>query len=143
MALRKKIQDEMKAAMRAQEKLKLEALRYLWSLIKNAEIDVKKELGDKEIEAIVKSEVKKRREAIEEIKKSGRNEVVKEEEEKLRVIEAFMPEQLGKAEIEKVVDEIVSEGESDFGKVMGQAMGRFKGKADGKMVAESVKKKLG
>ena len=68
MALRKKIQDEMKAAMRAQEKLKLEALRYLWSLIKNAEIDVKKELGDKEIEAIVKSEVKKRREAIEEIK---------------------------------------------------------------------------
>ena len=140
--LRGEIQKSLTQAMKARDKRRLEALRYVWSLVKNAEIDEKKELDDGQVEKLVASEVKKRKQAIELMKSGGRDEVVKEEQEKLKVIEEFMPEQMGEGEIEKIVDEVMVGGDKDFGTVMGQVMGKTKGKADGKIVGEIVKKKL-
>ena len=140
--LRNNISSQIKEAMKAQEKERLEALRYLWSLIQNAEIDEKGELGDDKVIKIVQTEVKKRKEAVEQMRKGGRDELVKTEEAKIKVLEAFLPEQMGEEEIEKIVDEVMSRGEKDFGKIMGQVMAKLKGKADGKMVGEIVKKKL-
>lgn len=143
--LRNQIQNEIKGAMKAQEKQKLEALRYLWSLIQNREIDAKQELGDGEVIKIVKSEVKKRKEAIEQIKAGGRDEMVKDEVAKLEVIEEFLPEQMREEEVSELVDQVIGElGEKkDFGVVMGQVMKKTGGNADGKLVSEMVKEKLG
>lgn len=144
--LRDEIHKSMTEAMKAQAKLKLEALRYLWSLIKNEEIEVKGELTDEQVVKVVASEVKKRKEALRQAQGKLDDKVkawVYEEEEKLKVLEVFLPEQMSREEIERVVDEVVSQGANDFGVVMGQVMGKVKGKADGKVVSEIVKEKLG
>ncbi len=138
--LRQQIQDQVKEAMRNRDQVRLDALRYMWSEIKNAEIDAKVELDDEAIVAVVSKEVKKRKDAIEQMKEVGRDVV--EEEDKLKVLMEFMPEQMGREEIAGIVDELMGEGVNEFGKLMGQVIGRAKGKADGKVVQEVVKEKL-
>ena len=138
--LRNKVQESMKQAMRDKDQVRLDALRFVWSEIKNAEIDKKEELVDEELMVLVGREVKKRKEAINQMKDGGRD--IGDEESKLQVLMEFLPEQMSREEVEKIVTNVVSGGESDFGAVMGQVMGRVKGKADGKMVSEVVKAKL-
>lgn len=140
--MREKIQEEMKKAMKAQDKMSLEALRFLWSVIRNQEIDKKAELDDKEIEAIIKSERKKREEMIGYLKKAQKSEQVAEEEAKLAVLLKYVVE-MSREDIGKAVDEVLAEGISDFGQVMGKVMGITKGQADGRVVSEVVKGKLG
>ena len=84
--LRDTIQQNMVAAMKAQAKERLEALRYLWSLIRNAEIDAKGNLADEQVMKVIQTEVKKRKEAIEQMKQGGRDELASEEEVKLKVL---------------------------------------------------------
>ncbi len=139
--MRDKIYEQLKEAMKARDKPKLEGLRYLWSLIKGLEIDAKKELDDKAVEAVAKSEVKKRKEALELMKKGGAD--LTEEKAKLAAIEKFLPEEMGEEEVEAVVKEVLTGGEKDFGKVMGMVMSKTKGKADGKLVSELVRRELG
>lgn len=144
--LRDEIHKGMTEAMKAQEKLKLEALRYLWSLVKNEEIEVKGELNDEQVVKVVASEVKKRREALRlaQGKLSDKIELwIREETEKLRVLEAFLPAQMSREEISELVNQLISEsGEKDFGKLMGLVMKKAVGKADGKVVSEVVREKL-
>lgn len=140
--LRENIQEQMKQAMRDRDQVRLEAIRFLWSEIKNVEIDAKHELSDEEILEVAGREVKKRRDVIDQMKSGGREELVGEEEAKLKVIMEFMPEQMSREEIEKIVGEVVSGGAADFGAVMKEVMPRVKGKADGKLVSEVVKTKL-
>ena len=142
--LRDTIQQQMIAAMKTQEKERLEALRYLWSLIRNAEIDNKGNLGDEQVMKIIQTEVKKRKEAIEQMKQGGRGELANEEEVKVKVLVEFLPEQLTEEEIGNQVTEVIRElGTKDVGMVMREVMKKAQGKADGKMVSEVVKKNLG
>jgi uncharacterized protein len=83
--------EELKAAMKAQAKLRLDAVRYVLALVKNAEIDAKRELEDSEVIKIVRGEVKKRKEAMEMMK--GREDLMAEEEAKVKVLEEFLPEE--------------------------------------------------
>lgn len=139
--LRGQIQDQMKGAMKARERVRLEALRYLWSEIKNAEIDAKAELDDEGVMKIVRREVKKRSEAIEQMKQAGRDELVMEEAAKLSVLEEFV-EEMSEEDIGELVDRVVDEGLKEFGVVMGKVMGLTQGKADGRKVSEVVKERL-
>jgi len=138
--LRNDVQDEMKQAMRDKDAVKLSALRMLWSEVRNAEIDAKGELDDAAVEKVVAREVKKSRETIEQMEGAGRD--VGEEKTKLEVLQSFQPEMMSKEEVEKMVDEVVAGGASEFGAVMGQVMGKVQGRAEGKMVQEVVKEKL-
>ena len=141
--LRDTIQQNMVAAMKAQAKERLEALRYLWSLIRNAEIDDKENLADEQVMKIIQTEVKKRKEAIEQMKQGGRDELASEEEVKLKVLVEFLPEQMGESEISELVNQIISEQQTkDFGTIMREVMKKAAGKADGKMVSEVVKAKI-
>jgi len=140
--LREDIQKQMIAAMKSKEKVRLEALRFLWSEIKNAEIDAKSELNDDEVMKIIRREVKKRSEAMEQMEAAGREEMVAEEAAKLSVIEEFV-EEMSEDDIGVMVDQVVNEGVKDFGQVMKRVMGLTQGKADGRKVSEAVKKKLG
>lgn len=144
--LRQKLLTELKLAMKARNRLRLEAVRYLLALIQNAEIDKHGEVTDEELMKITRSEIKKRREALRlaqgKLGEKGKK-WVEDEEAKIKVLQEFLPEQMGEREIEKIIDQIISEsGERDFGKVMKLVMQQVAGRAEGKVVAEVVKRKF-
>src|SRR3989344_8739454 len=126
--LKMQIIEAMQAAMKARDQVRLDALRYVISEIKNAEIDAKMELGDEAVQAILKREVKKRKEAIEQMKAVGRQEMVAVEEAKVAVIGEFMMEEMSREEVAGLVDQVVNSGVNDFGGVMREVMGMAKGK---------------
>jgi uncharacterized protein YqeY len=140
--LRQQVQEDMKQAMKEKDAFSLETIRFVWSEIKNTEIDAKHDLSDEEIITLLQREVKRRKDSVELFEKGGRNELAEEEQKKLLIIEKYLPQMMDKTKVEKLVQKIIDEGGSDFGVVMGKAMGELKGKADGKMVSEVVKEKL-
>jgi uncharacterized protein len=139
--LREQIYDEVKAAMKAREGERLETLRFVWSEIKNVEIDAKHELSDEEVIALLRREVKKRKEALEQYRGAGRHDLVEQEEKQLKIIEVYVPQMMNEEEVRRVIDEEVGE-EKDFGRAMGKVMGKLKGKADGAIVQRLVRERL-
>lgn len=141
--LRPKIVEAMKNAMRARDSLALDAVRYLLSLVKNAEIDAHRELDDAEITTILQKEVKTRREAILQFEQAGQEATVSEETKKLDILMQFLPKQLSAEELRVAIQKIIEGAESkDFPAVMRVASLELKGKADGRLVAEEVKRQL-
>lgn len=150
MSLKAQLMDDMKAAMKAKEagKQKLAVIRMVRSAIRQAEIDgTKKELDDNDIIAIISKEVKMRKDSIDEFKKGGREDLVKQTEDEIAVLMPYLPQQLSEDEVRELVKEaIAATGAStpkDMGKVMGKLMPKVKGRADGKMVNSIVKELLG
>ena len=148
MSLLNSLNDELKAAMRAKDSLKLEALRAIKSavlLVKTAtagDVDLTKE---EEIKLLQKL-VKQRKDSAVIFKEQNRDDLATPEEAQARVIAQFLPDQLSEQEIEQIVDEIVAktgaQGMKDMGKVMGMASKEMAGKADGKTISNIVKQKL-
>lgn len=143
MSLRTQLTDQLKDAMRARDAQALNALRYLLSLIKNVEIDTRKELIDEEIISLLQKEVKRRRDAIDQFRSASRQDLVDSEELQLTFLVKFLPKQLTKEEIEAEVRELVAQlSQKDMSIAMREIMPKFKGRADGKMVSELVKSML-
>lgn len=140
--IRKEIHQQMIQAMKQKNHSELETLRYLWSEIKNQEIDCHHELSDDEVVQVVKREVKRRREAIEQFRAGDRDDLVRDEQEKLKIIKRYLPQQMSRDQVEQIVDKVLQESQSDFGKVMKQVMEKTQGQVDGKLVAEVVRSKL-
>jgi uncharacterized protein len=147
MELQKKIDQNYLEAMRNKDAQKLGVLRMLKASLKNKSIELKGELSDEDILAIIKSEVKKRAEAAANYETGGRNDLAEIEKAEMQYLKEFMPEQLGEAQIGEAVARAMArmpeEDRKNFGKVMGEAMTELKGKADGKMVGDMVKKMIG
>jgi len=142
--LRQQIADEVVTAMKKHDTVRLGVLRYILSEIKNKEIDLKHELNDDEALEILRREVKRRTEAIEQFKKAGRTDIVENEQSELKIIETFLPQQMSDAEVEQAVDRIYSSCQTiDFGSLMKSVMQELKGKADGKIISQKVRQKLG
>lgn len=140
MSLRIQLTDNIKVAMKARDAEALNALRYLLSLTRNAEIDLKHDLSDEELISLLQKEVKRRREAIEQFKTAGRLELVATEETQLMVLMKFLPKQMSKEEIEVEVAKLVATLPSkDMSTAMREIMPKFKGRADGKTVSDAVK----
>lgn len=139
---------ELKAAMRAKDANKLEALRAVKSAILLAQTSGsgKDGLNDEEEIKLLQRLVKQRKESAEIYLEQGREDLAKPELDQAAVIEQFLPEQLSEEEIEAKVEEIISKtgasGMKDMGKVMGMASKELAGKADGKTISMIVKKKL-
>ncbi|QQG45810.1 MAG: GatB/YqeY domain-containing protein [Candidatus Niyogibacteria bacterium] len=148
--LKKRLEDELKIAMKAGETLKVSVLRMILSAIANKEIEVlKKEVGlsDEEIIDVLSKELKKRKDAVREFLKGGRQEMASKEEKEGEMISAYLPQEISDEDLKRIVVDSVREtgakGAGDFGKVMKAAMAVLKGKASGDRVAEAVKEKLG
>lgn len=140
MTIRDQIQQNMTAALKAQEKEKLDALRYLYAQIKNKEIETKQPLTDEEATKLLGTEAKRRRESIEAYKKGGRQDLVDKETFELSVIEEYLPKQLSDEELNAIVEEVKSANSSgDFGTLMKAAMAKVAWKADGGRVAALLK----
>jgi uncharacterized protein len=146
MSLKDQLNESMKTAMKARDDLRLSAVRMVRSMVKNREIDQKKELNDQEIIEVISTLVKQRRESIRMYREGNRPDLVEKEEAELAVLLGFLPAQLGTEEIEALVDRIILEtgaqGAKDMGRVMKALTPLTAGKADGKTVSDTVKKKL-
>jgi uncharacterized protein YqeY len=146
MSLKDQLNESMKTAMKARDALRLSAVRMVLSMVKNREIDQKKELNDQDVIEVISTLVKQRRESIRMYREGSRPDLVEKEEAELEVLLGFMPVQLSIAEIEVLVDKVISEtvaqGTKDMGRVMKALTPLTAGKADGKTVSDTVKQKL-
>jgi len=146
MSLKDQLNESMKTAMKARDALRLSAVRMVLSMVKNREIDQKKELNDQDVTEVISTLVKQRRESIRMYLEGNRPDLVEKEEAELEVLLGFLPSQLSSAEIEALVDRIIAEtgaqGARDMGRVMKALTPLTAGKADGKTVSDTVKQKL-
>lgn len=141
-----KLNQDLVYAQKNGDKVSISTLRLLLSEIKNAQIAKGKELTDEEIIEVAAKSAKKSKESIEAYKKGNRDDLVEREETELEVLGKYLPKQMGKEEIGKIIDEVIRQTQAasiaDMGKVIGQVMAKIKGKADGEVVSEITKKKL-
>ena len=148
MSLLKNLNDELKAAMKAKDKLKLEALRAIKSAVLLAQTSsgAGNALSEDDEIKLLQRLIKQRKDSAAIYKDQNRDDLAAPEEEQANVIAKFLPEQLSLHEIEKIVSSIIlkisAEGMKDMGKVMGMATKEMAGKADGKTISDVVKKKL-
>jgi len=142
-----RVRDEMTAALKAGDKVRLGALRMLSAAMTNREKEIGHALSDDELREVAGKEVKKRTESIEAFDAAGRTELANKERAERDVVAAFAPEQLSDAEVDALIDEaIASSGATsprEMGKVMGAVMTRAKGRVDGSAVQAKVRAKLG
>jgi uncharacterized protein YqeY len=136
----------MKAAMRARDAARLSAIRLLIAAIKQKEIDERVDLGDADVLAVIEKMLKQRRESIVQFEKAARNDLAEAEKFEVKVLSAYLPQQLGDAEIQKEIQSVIAEtgasGIKDMGKVMAALKPRLAGKADMAKVSGLVKGRL-
>ena len=146
MPIEEKITNDLKAAMKAKDEMRLSCLRLLKTSIKHKQVEKGEELKDKDIEAIISSAIRKGKEAAQEFNKGNREDLAAKEEAEIKILYDYMPKQLDSVEIEKIIKEIITElsidSPTDLGKVMKAAMVRMSGKAQGKEVNEIARRLL-
>jgi uncharacterized protein len=150
MSLKERIGEDIKSAMKAKDKIRLETVRGIKKAILEKEIAVRPQGQDslteeQEIELLAQL-AKQRRDSIEQFQTAGREDLVDKESQELAILETYLPEQMSDAELESTLDEIITSvgatTAKDLGKVMGIVMKQLKGKADGKKIQVLVKNKL-
>ena len=146
MSLKVRINDDMKAAMRARETERLGTIRLLLAAIKQREVDDRVELDDAAVTAVVDKMIKQRKDSIAQFETAGRTDLVDKEKAELDVLSAYMPAQLSDAEVAAEVQAAVAQvgatGPQDMGKVMGVLKPKLAGKADMTAVSAQVKAAL-
>lgn len=146
MSVQVRLVEEMKAAMKERDEIRLSAIRLIRSTVKNREIEKRRELDEQEIAEAISSLAKQRRESIRMFGDAGRDDLVAKEERELEVLLTFLPQQLSPEEVAALVNRAVAEtgaaGPADMGRVMKALMPMVAGKADGKLVSDLVKQAL-
>ena len=150
MSLKDRISDDIKTAMKAKDKVRLETVRSIKKVILERETLVRPSGQDaltpeQELEVLTQLS-KQRKDSIEQYQKAGRDDLAAQETQELAIISEYLPQQLSDAEVEAVIDDLIAQtgasSAKDMGKVMGPAMQQLKGRADGGKVQALVKAKL-
>lgn len=139
------IETDLVTSMKAKDQLAVETLRGLKTRIQNEKVAKMKELGESEINALIRSEVKRRKEAAESFKNGGRNELMDKELQEALILEKYLPVQMPEAELIALVEKAVAENNytaKDFGPAMGKLKAQVGDKADGALLAKLLKEKL-
>lgn len=147
MSLREKILNDLVLALKSKDEITVAVLKLLKNSIQSKEKELSKELSDDELNKILLSDLKKRKDSIEQFKKGGREDLVKKENEELEVIQKYLPKMKSKDEIKDIVCDIIKEESiekslDNFGQVMKLTMQRLNGSVEGNLVAEVVKEQL-
>ncbi|MEY3622061.1 MAG: hypothetical protein RL132_1143 [Pseudomonadota bacterium] len=146
MSLKEKLQDDIKAAMRAKEGDKLTTLRLITAAIKQKEVDERIELTDPAVLSILEKMIKQRKDSIAQFQLGGRQDLVDKEQAELALLMAYMPAQMSEAEIAQVIETAVLQanatGPQDMGKVMALIKPLLVGKADMGLVSQILKTRL-
>lgn len=144
--MKNKIIEDIKSAMKSQDKVALAVVRMLKSDIQMAELNKKSELTDDEIVSIVSKQIKMRKDSIKEFEKGNRNDLIEQSEQEIKILEKYLPEQLTEEEVTDIINNVFSKvnptSSADMGKIMGALTPLVKGKADMGFVSKIVKEKL-
>jgi hypothetical protein len=144
--LRARVQDDVKAAMKAKDAPRLGTLRLLSAAIKQREVDERIELDDAQVVAVLEKMIKQRRESVSQYQAGGRQDLADQETFEIGILSAYLPQQLSNGEIAAEVAAAIAStgaaGPADMGKVMGALKGRLAGRADMGKVSAAVKARL-
>lgn len=146
MNLSERLNEDMKQAMKNQDKFKLSTIRMVRATMKNLEIDLKRTLNDNEVLDILSREIKQRKDALQEFEKAGRDDLAAQVKAEAEILAEYLPEQLTEEEIKVIVQQTIQEtgasSKAEIGKVMSALMPKVKGRADGKLVNQTVQQLL-
>ncbi|HEU4997026.1 MAG TPA: GatB/YqeY domain-containing protein [Gemmatimonadaceae bacterium] len=141
-ALQSRLQNELTAARKAQDKAGTLLLGTTLSEIKNRAIELKRDLTDDDVMDVIRRGIKKRKESIDLYEKGGRQELADKERAEVAMLERYLPAQMGSDEIRAIVKAAIAAGASNVGAVMGKVMPQLKGKADGNAINAIVREEL-
>ena len=146
MNLEERLVEEMKQAMKSNNKLKLSTIRMIRSALKNKEIDLRKKLENEDIVKVIQAMMRKGEESVEQFETGGRMDLVEKEKSEIEIMKSFLPKPLSQEEILEIIDQSIQETQAsslkDMGKVMKSVMPKIGGKADGKLINQLVKERL-
>lgn len=147
MDIREQVMTDVKTAMKDKDALKLTTLRSLQAAIKNREIELRPNaISSDEVIGVIKKLVKQRKESIEQFTTGGRQDLADQESAELKILEHYLPAQMGREQVEKIVAEVIAatgaKTVKDMGPVMKEVQARTAGAADNKLVSEIVRAKL-
>ncbi len=144
--LKKRLQNDLKEAMKQKDTFKRDVIRFVMSAIKQIEVDERKELSDSDIEAILVKQIKQRNDAIQQFREGGRDDLVEKNEKELEILKSYLPEPMSEDEVREILKEIIedtgAEGMKDMGKVMGAAKSRIGSRAEGRVINQIAKELL-
>ncbi|KQX64782.1 GatB/YqeY domain-containing protein [Paenibacillus sp. Root444D2] len=147
MSLSDRLNEDMKQAMKSQDKFKLSVIRMVRSTIKNSEIELKRALDDNEVLDVLTREIKQRKDSLHEFTKAGRDDLAEGLKAELVILAEYMPQQLSEEEVKAIVQQTIQQigasSKADMGKVMTALMPQVKGRADGKLINQLVQQLLG
>lgn len=145
-AIKGKIQEDMKSAMRNQEKDRLSAIRLILAALKQREVDERIDLSDEQVLAVLDKMLKQRRESVAQYEAANRQDLVDKETAEIQVIQTYLPAQLSAEEIDMLINQAIQEtganSARDMGKVMGILKSKVQGRADVSAVSNKVKERL-
>jgi uncharacterized protein len=146
MSLLERIEKDFLTAYKAKDELTVAVLRMLKTAAKNKQVELKRPPTDEETLEVIARQVKQRKESIEQFTAGNRPDLADKEKAELVVLAAYMPEQVGEAELAAFIEQTIAgsgaKGPADMGRIMGAVMAKYKGRLDGKMASELVKSKL-
>ncbi len=147
MDIREKIMSDVKIAMKEKDSIKLNTLRFLQAAVKNREIELRPNpMSGEEVMGVLKKLVKQRKESIEQFQTAGRQDLVDQEASELKVLETYLPAQMGRDQIEAAVVQAIADVKAtsakDMGAVIKEVIAKTGGAADNKTISELVKAKL-
>ncbi|MBB1078340.1 GatB/YqeY domain-containing protein [Limosilactobacillus sp. STM2_1] len=146
MSLLQQLTADMVTAMKERDKETLNVVRMLKAAVQNEQIELGHDLNSDEEVAVMAREYKQRKESLAEFENAGRDDLVEQAKKELTIVEKYMPQQLSKDDVEKIVSEVIDtlgvDSMKGFGQVMGAVMPKVKGQADGKLVNQVVKEQL-
>ena len=146
MTLVERINEDMKMAMKSQDKDTLKVVRMIKSAVQLAKIELKHDLSDEEVVDVVAKQIKMRKDSIVEFAKASRNDLVEEYSREIDILNKYMPEQLTKEEVEKIIDEAFSlvnpTNQKQMGLIMKEVNPKVRGKYDMGEVSKLIKDKL-
>ena len=147
MSLKEQLKEDLKTAMRDKDVVKRDSIRAINTMIKQIEVDERKDLNDEDVIKLIQKGIKQREESISQYKAASRDDLVALEQAQVDIFMLYLPAQISEEELEAGMKEIISQvgatSMKDIGKVMGNATKRFAGVADRKRINEMVKKLLG
>ncbi len=141
-SLAEALRGAMNAARKAQDKDRTLVLGTILANLRNREIDLRRPASDDEVVDVLRKGIKLRREAIEQYRAGGRQDLADSEQAQIKVLEEFLPPEVDPAEIRAAVREAIGAGAKDLGKVMSQVLPRYKGRADGKLINQIAREEL-
>lgn len=147
MTLQERLTEDFKAAMKAHDEVKKNTLSFARAAIKQVEVDTRKEVEDGDVLAILKKQVKMRKDALADFEKAGRTDLLDSYKAEIAILEEYLPEQMSEDDIRKLVTETAAEvgvegGKQNMGKLMKSVMPKVKGLADGNTVRKIIEEFL-